>query len=86
MRIANGATIARGTDPSLVELALWRARFEVSRGLSRGQSPEKVREAVVMRFRLELEQESYGDYTDELLMSVIQRTKVDASIRAVANS
>ena len=79
MRTITTATIAVGTDPDLIEVAEWRARFEVGRGLSRGEAPDEVREAVIRRFREELDVESYGEYADEALMAALQRT-VEAAL------
>ena len=73
MRIASAAIIARGTSLELIQVAEWRARFEVWRGLSKGQEPSEVRRGVVSRFRHELGEESFGEYTDERLMAAIQR-------------
>ena len=51
MRTTCAATLAGGTDPGLIEVADWRARFEVGRALSRGEAPDAVRHAVIRRFR-----------------------------------
>jgi hypothetical protein len=84
MRTATAATIAGGTDPELIEVAEWRARFEVGRGLSRGETPGEVRQAVIRRFREELGVESYGEYADEALMAALQRGVEDALSEAFA--
>jgi hypothetical protein len=73
MRSAEESIIAQGTDPSLIEVARWRARFEVGRGLTLGQGPEDVRREVLGRFREVLSVESFGDYADEVLMAALQR-------------
>jgi hypothetical protein len=73
MRSANPSTLGQGTDPDLIEVARWRARFEVGRGLTLGQGPEQVRRDVLGRFRDELVAESFGDYADEVLMAALQR-------------
>ncbi len=73
MRSVEGTSVVQGTDPSLIEVARWRARFEVSRGLVHGQEPEQVRRDVLERFRDELIAESFGDYADEVLMAALQR-------------
>ncbi len=73
MRTSFEETIDGGTEPDLIEVADWRARFEVARALSRGEEPERVRQSVIRRFREELVAESYGDYTDEVLMAAVQR-------------
>jgi hypothetical protein len=73
MRTMSAATIGGGTDPDLIAVAEWRARFEVGRALSRGEEPERVRRAVIRRFREELDAESFGDYADEALMAAMQR-------------
>ncbi len=73
MRTASLANFQGGTDPSLVELAKWRARFEVGRALSRGEAPELARDSIIRRFREELMTESFGAYADEVLMAAVQR-------------
>jgi hypothetical protein len=73
MRNAQGTFIAQGTDPDLIEVARWRARFEVGRGLSHGQGPDEVRREILSRFRDEMLAESFGAYTDEALMAAVQR-------------
>ena len=79
MRTTTAATMARGTDPDLIEVAEWRARFEVGRALSRGEAPGEVYDAIIGRFREELGVESYGEYADEVLMAALQRT-VEAAL------
>jgi hypothetical protein len=73
MRSINGLGLAQGTDPDLIEVARWRARFEVGRGLTHGQGPDEVRRDVLERFREDLIAESFGDYADEVLMAALQR-------------
>jgi hypothetical protein len=70
--------IAQGTDPDLIEVARWRARFEVGRGLSHGQGADEVRREILGRFRDELMSESFGPYADEALMAAVQREIDDA--------
>ena len=85
MRIANASNLGQGTDPDLVELATWRARFEVTRGLAKGHSPCEVREDILRRFRLKLEAESFGDYADERLMAAMQR-EIEAVLGSAATA
>jgi hypothetical protein len=73
MRSVLSSTVSQGTDPALIEVARWRARFEVGRGLTLGLEPEEVRRDVLERFRDELIAESFGDYSDEILMAALQR-------------
>ncbi len=73
MRTIGTATIGNGTDPDLIAVAEWRGRFEVSRALSRGVAPERVRQEVIGRFREDLVAESFGEYADEVLMAAMQR-------------
>ncbi len=73
MRTSSVAAIGGGTDPDLIAVAEWRARFEVGRALSRGEAPEWVRQSVIQRFREELVAESFGEYADEVLMAAMQR-------------
>jgi hypothetical protein len=82
MRTSGEATLRCGTNPDLIEVAEWRARFEVGRALSRGEQPERVRQSVIRRFREELVAESFGDYADEVLMAAIQRGVEDALIES----
>ena len=81
MRMGIDMRIGGGTDPGLIEVAEWRARFEVSRALSRGERPEYVRRAIIRRFRAELVAESFGEYADEVLMAAMQREVEDALVR-----
>lgn len=70
----NGATlIGAGTDPGLLEVAGWRAQFEVSRALSRGEEPGGVRTCVIEKFRADIAAESFGEWADETLMAALQR-------------
>lgn len=85
MRTSGGETIGCGTDSDLIEVAEWRARFEVSRALSRGESPEVVRRTVIDRFREEIIAESFGDYADEVLMAAVQRSVEDALVHRSTN-
>jgi hypothetical protein len=85
MRTTCTAMIAGGTDPGLIEVAKWRARFEVGRALSRGENPERVRQTVIRRFREELVAESFGEYADEVLMVAMQRGVEDALMPRSAN-
>lgn len=73
MRMSGLAKFQNGTDPSLIELAKWRGRFEVGRALSRGEAPELARDSIIRRFREELMSESFGTYADEVLMAAVQR-------------
>ena len=73
-----GVAIGGGTDPELIAVAGWRARFEVGRALSRGEEPGWVRQAVIRRFREDLDAESFGEYADEALMAAMQRGVEDA--------
>ena len=74
MRSASVATdLSRGTELDLIELARWRARFEVGRCLHQGFDPEDARRETIHRFRDELNEESFGDYADEALMAAFQR-------------
>ncbi len=84
MRNAQGAIISSGTDPDLIEVVRWRARFEVGRALSHGLGSDEVRREVLGRFREELLAESFGDYADEVLMAALQR-EIDEALD-VANS
>jgi hypothetical protein len=85
MRTAYTSNLGQGTDPDLVEFATWRARFEVTRGLAKGQSPREVRQDILRRFRLELEVESFGDYADERLMAAMQR-EIEAALGSAATA
>ncbi len=73
MRTNGEARIGAGTDPGLLEVAGWRARFEVNRALSRGEEPEGVRTCVIRRFRADIDAESFGEWADEALMAALQR-------------
>ncbi len=73
MRSSQDFGFAQGTDPDLIEVARWRARFEVCRGLTLGQEPDEVRRDILARFRDELIAESFGTYADEVLMAALQR-------------
>jgi hypothetical protein len=82
MRTNSTGTIGGGTDPDLIAVAEWRGRFEVGRALSRGEGPERVRREVIVRFREELVADSFGDYSDEVLMAAMQRGVEDALAQA----
>jgi len=73
MRSFSAESLANGTDAELIEVADWRARFEVARALARGEDPDRVRRLVIERFRDEIQAESFGEYTDEVLMAAMQR-------------
>jgi hypothetical protein len=85
MRTPVAATIGGGTDPDLIAVAEWRARFEVGRALSKGEEPWMVRQSVIRRFREELVAESFGEYADEALMAAMQRGVEDALLQGSAN-
>ncbi len=80
MRAAS-LTFAAGTDPDLIAAAIWRAKFEVGRALSRGVEPGRARQAIIGRFREELHAESFGEYADEVLMAAMQRGVEDALVQ-----
>ena len=85
MRTTSAVTIGGGTDPDLIAVAEWRARFEVGRALSRGEEPGSVRLAVIRRFREELDAESFGEYADEVLMAAMQRGVEEALMEGSAH-
>jgi hypothetical protein len=84
MRAAS-VTFRAGTDPDLIEAAVWRAKFEISRALSRGEEPGRARQAIIGRFLEELHAESFGEYVDEVLMAAMQRGVEDALVQGPAH-
>jgi hypothetical protein len=78
---AVSVVLGGGTDPDLIAAAVWRAKFEVGRALSRGDEPGRARQAIIGRFREELHAESFGEYVDEVLMAAMQRGVEDALVQ-----
>ena len=79
MRVKDRITLRGGTKVDLLEMAAWRARFEVCRGLAGGADPDEVRREIIGRFREEIAIESFGEYADETLMAALQR-EVEAAL------
>ncbi|MBV8076102.1 MAG: hypothetical protein JO284_06885 [Planctomycetaceae bacterium] len=84
MRHVCTTMIARGTPKDLIRAASLGARVATRWRRAEGQDDDEIRREVLAHFRSDMLSESYGEYADEMIMAVVQRSLEDVLREAPA--